>query len=280
MSDVERRPHAVDINERQSVQSHFSGAGVAPWRDRYFNTDFASVAFQDRLHAALDCLRDFGGAGMSVLDVGCGPGVEALAIRLQGHRVTACDLSFEMVQLTRQRLSHDEEAARVLVADSEKLPLKDSSFDAVIMLGVIAYSPRPEAMVAAVSRLLVPGGLLIISSVTRRALLSAISRTILGRWIGKNQQRATAEKKPAMKNSRAYRPAELDSLVMTCKFRKLTSYGIDYGRLSYSGRHLMSDDASIALSRKLSRIARLARFEFLQDYARLYVGCFQKQLSE
>lgn len=63
----------------------------------------------------------------------------------------------------------------------------------------------------------------------------------------------------------------------TCKLNKLASFGIDYGRLSYSGRKVLLDHASIALSRSLSRIARLTPFEFMQDYARLYVGCFRKQ---
>lgn len=171
---------------------------------------------------------------------------------------------------------------RVLVADSEQLPLTDGSFDAIVMLGVIAYSPQPRALIADTHRVLKPGGLLIISSVTRRALLRNFSRSILG-WnktrAARNQgsgDEAAASHVKSAKNTRAYRPRELDCVVRTCEFKKLASFGIDYGRLSYSDRKLLSDRASIALSRSLSRIARLPPFEFMQDHARLYVGCFEK----
>ncbi|MGH8728145.1 MAG: hypothetical protein ACREV9_08325 [Burkholderiales bacterium] len=93
-SNAERRLETVDINQKRSVQSHFSGAAVASWQERYFKTDFESVVFQDRMQVALSCLRRFGEGGMSVLDVGCGAGVEALAIASEGHGVVACDLSF------------------------------------------------------------------------------------------------------------------------------------------------------------------------------------------
>ncbi|MGH8728144.1 MAG: class I SAM-dependent methyltransferase [Burkholderiales bacterium] len=121
-----------------------------------------------------------------------------------------------MAQLTRQRLSRLDagNGTRVLVADSQQLPLSDGSFDAV-MLGVIAYSPQPHALIATAHRVLRPGGLLIISSVTRRALLSAVSRRIGGSRktrAARNQRRrnAPAGHVGATKNSRAYRPRELD----------------------------------------------------------------------
>jgi ubiquinone/menaquinone biosynthesis C-methylase UbiE len=285
MQRNEGRPDVVDINRKSSVQSHFSGSAVTSWQDRYFKTDFESVIFQDRMQTALNCLRRYGDKYMSVLDVGCGAGVEALAIQSDGHAVVACDLSFEMAQLTRQRLSPSdaEHGACVLVADSEQLPLLDGIFDAVVMLGVIAYSPNPHALIGNAYRVLKPGGLLIISSVTRRALLSAISRRIPRREKRStecNQRGRQAAAEPAVagnKNSRAYRPSELDRLVHGFKFNKVASFGIDYGRFSYAGRKVMSDRASIALSRWLSAIAGLTPFAFLQDYARLYVGCFNKQ---
>lgn len=75
-SDAERRPDTVDINQKRTVQSHFSGDTVASWEERYFKTGFESVVFQDRMRKALSCLRRFGGSGMSVLDAGCGAGVK------------------------------------------------------------------------------------------------------------------------------------------------------------------------------------------------------------
>lgn len=97
-------------------------------------------------------------AGVDVLDVGCGQGIDVCEFALAGARVVGIDLTPRHVELARQ---HAEEAgveARVICADAEALPLPDGSFDRVTSNGVLHHTPNIEAALREMRRVLRPGG--------------------------------------------------------------------------------------------------------------------------
>lgn len=107
---------------------------------------------------------DFAGLrkGWRVLDVACGPGI---ASRAAARRVTekgsvlAVDLAPGMVELAASRPAPKRSAPIEFRAmDAHKLPLPDASFDAVIcQLGLMLFA-RPDAALAEMRRVVVPGG--------------------------------------------------------------------------------------------------------------------------
>ena len=98
----------------------------------------------------------------SVLDVGCGAGVDLLvAGRLVGPngRVCGLDLTPEMVEKARANLSrHGVPNADVAMGASEAMPFDDASFDVVISNGVLNLSPLKQNAYREIHRVLRPGG--------------------------------------------------------------------------------------------------------------------------
>lgn len=103
-------------------------------------------------------LIEFAGieAGMSVLDVGCGPGAltERLAERVGSERLSAADPSEPFVAACAQRVPE----ADVRQAGAERLPWPDGAFDAALAQLVVNFLPDPHAGVAEMRRVVRAGG--------------------------------------------------------------------------------------------------------------------------
>jgi SAM-dependent methyltransferase len=82
-------------------------------------------------------------AGARVLELGCGPGVGAVALA-NGRRYTGVDLSSVMIAAARRR----HPSGTFLKADLVSLRLPPSSFDAVVALYVFGHLPGAEHVVA------------------------------------------------------------------------------------------------------------------------------------
>jgi ubiquinone/menaquinone biosynthesis C-methylase UbiE len=120
--------------------------------------------------------------GKRVLDAGCGDGTYSLAAAERGARVTGVDLSEDMLAVARER-----SAARGLTVNWRQgnvlaLPFPDSSFDLAIAITVLCLVPDPQKAVRELSRVLVPGGRLVIGELHRWSLW-AMKRRIRG-WTG------------------------------------------------------------------------------------------------
>jgi ubiquinone/menaquinone biosynthesis C-methylase UbiE len=105
-------------------------------------------------------LRD----GMSILDLGCGPGhfTQRLANRLPAARITALDAREDMVRRARERLGR---RASVVRANAEATGLPDESFDFVLARLLLQHARDPLLVAREAHRLLVPGGKFVITDV-------------------------------------------------------------------------------------------------------------------
>jgi ubiquinone/menaquinone biosynthesis C-methylase UbiE len=92
--------------------------------------------------------------GMSILDVGCGPGYVSAAVAERGTNPTGLDFSAEMIAIARKtfpRLEFQE-------GDAQNLPFADGSFDRVIANFALLHLSHPEKASAEACRVLRPGG--------------------------------------------------------------------------------------------------------------------------
>lgn len=119
------------------------------------------------------------GAGVSLLDVACGPGVVAAQAAQRGARAAGIDFSPEMIALAKAA----GPSLDFLVADVEQLPFADDSFDAAVVNFGMHHFEQPVRALREIRRVLRRRGRLAYTKWVSqrdnppyRAILDAVSR--------------------------------------------------------------------------------------------------------
>ncbi len=98
-----------------------------------------------------------------LVDIGTGTGRMIELLSSRARRLIGIDRNPEMLRLARAKLSDTPFSHwELLQGDVGVLPLEDNSADAVIVHQVLHYLPTPENALAEASRILKPGGRLLI----------------------------------------------------------------------------------------------------------------------
>jgi 2-polyprenyl-6-hydroxyphenyl methylase/3-demethylubiquinone-9 3-methyltransferase len=107
-------------------------------------------------------------AGRKALDVGCGGGLVSEAMARRGAQVTAIDLATGPLEVARlHALESGVEVDYRLQSASQLAEEEPESFDLVTCLEMLEHVPRPSATVAALARLVRPGGHVVCSTINR-----------------------------------------------------------------------------------------------------------------
>lgn len=107
-----------------------------------------------------------------ILDNGCGTGL--LFDKFAPGQVVGLDISSEMLKYAAKHCD------QLILGNSQKLPLKDGSFDVVFCRSLLHHLPQPELAVKEISRVLRPGGQAVFAD-TNSSLLSYLPRMIANR---------------------------------------------------------------------------------------------------
>ena len=146
-----------------------------PVGSRGFFEDLDQYHFE-KLHHLLRLVDFDGYRGRSVLEVGCGAGVDLARFAKGGAEVTGVDLAPSAIELARANFAQQGLSGRFEVADGEHLPFPDNSFDAVYAHGVVQYTANPQRLVDECRRVLKPGGTAIFQVYNRISWLNALSK--------------------------------------------------------------------------------------------------------
>ena len=126
-------------------------------------------------------------AGLSLLDVGCGGGLIAEPMRRLGFEVTAVDASSENIGTARAHAEMTGLDIAYRAATVEQLEAEGAGpFDVVLTMEVIEHVADPEAFVRACSRLVKPGGIMIVATLNRTLkglLLGKVAAEYVLRWV-------------------------------------------------------------------------------------------------
>ena len=132
-----------------------AAAGYAIWSDSYDEPGNPIVAIEERVVGELLASRPPGAA----LDAACGTGRHARRLVELGHTVSGFDLTPEMLERARVNVPQ----ASFVVGDLRELPFDDAAFDTVVCGLALAHLPSLEGAARELSRVLRPGGQLIVS---------------------------------------------------------------------------------------------------------------------
>jgi SAM-dependent methyltransferase len=146
-----------------------------PVGSRGFFDDLDQYHFE-KLHHLLRLVAFDGYRGRSVLEVGCGAGVDLARFAKGGALVTGVDLAASAIELARANFAQQGLDGSFEVADGEHLPFADNSFDLVYAHGVVQYTANPQQLVAECRRVLKPGGEAVFQVYNRISWLNGLSK--------------------------------------------------------------------------------------------------------
>ncbi|HXE82765.1 MAG TPA: class I SAM-dependent methyltransferase, partial [Gemmatimonadales bacterium] len=115
------------------------------------------------------------GSGRDILEIGVGMGADHVEWACRQPR-TLCgiDLTPRAIAHTNARFTLDGLESRLAVADAERLPFADESYDLVYSWGVLHHSPDTRRAIAEVHRVLRKGGRARIMIYHSRSIVGAI----------------------------------------------------------------------------------------------------------
>lgn len=96
--------------------------------------------------------------GKSILEVGCGAGIDLVHFAAGGARVTGVDLSKTAIDLACRNFEQHGYNVDLQVMNGESMQFPDNTFDVVYAHGVLQYTADPAKMIAEIHRVLKPGG--------------------------------------------------------------------------------------------------------------------------
>lgn len=143
--------------------------------------------------------RERGGfaPGRSILDVGCGFGLETLRLARLGGRVAGIDKSADFIDDAGRRAAAAGLSVELKVGDAAALPFADARFECVRAERLLIYLDRPEQALQEMRRVMRPGGGLALiepdfstttlnlpdRSAVRRALAHEVDTAVVQSWL-------------------------------------------------------------------------------------------------
>jgi SAM-dependent methyltransferase len=118
------------------------------------------------------------GAGMTVLDVAAGTGNASLPAAAAGAKVTASDLTPELLEAGRERAQAQGLELEWVTADAENLPFEDGSFDVVMSSIGAMFAPHHQDVADELVRVCRPGGTIGMLNWTPEGMIGALFRTM------------------------------------------------------------------------------------------------------
>ncbi len=97
-------------------------------------------------------------AGVHVLDVACGTGNLAVIAARRGAEVRGIDIAENLIDQARERAAAEGLRIDYEQGDAEALPYADGTFDWVVSMFGVMFTPRPSMATAELLRVTRPGG--------------------------------------------------------------------------------------------------------------------------
>jgi ubiquinone/menaquinone biosynthesis C-methylase UbiE len=107
----------------------------------------------------------------TMLEVGVGSGrISSSMIEKAKVWLVGLDMSKEMLQLAKTKISHHKQKTDLILGDAEHLPFTSETFDAILCISTMHYFGSPEKSIAEFSRISKDKGILVYGDLTPHEL--------------------------------------------------------------------------------------------------------------
>jgi 2-polyprenyl-3-methyl-5-hydroxy-6-metoxy-1,4-benzoquinol methylase len=203
------------------VNTHFESR-VTQWREVYEQAGVEGAIYRKRLELVLRWIDKLSlSVGEKVLEIGCGGGSCTVALAKRGYLVEAMDSIGGMLNSTQQRAAEAGVSSSVTTSlgDAHNLAFQNSSFAFVLAIGVLPYLQAPEEALREMSRVLRPGGFLLVTAGNRWSL-----GNILDPWLCPLVQPARRIVRWILRRRRSPRPDSFGVPMRRDSLRKLNEW--------------------------------------------------------
>lgn len=134
--------------------------------DRFRKNIYNTAKGQIRLKLILQDLNDNLPAlqqnkKLNILDAGCGMGQVSLELAKQGHSLTLCDISSEMLNSAKENFEQQGYQAEFINTSAQQLDqTHNDKYDVIIFHAVLEWLNEPELIIPVLEQKLKPGGYL------------------------------------------------------------------------------------------------------------------------
>ena len=163
--------------------------------------------------------------GNSVLEIGCGIGLDSFQMARHGMKLTAVDLTDVAINIVSNRFKNNDLKGRFEVGDATNLQFDDDSFDYVYSFGVLHHARDTEKTIKEVHRVLKPGGEARIMLYNRHSLNEIVHRITGIPFEDKD------ELCPVVRRFSAKEVEKLFNMFSSVSIHKDFVYGEGYGKL-------------------------------------------------
>ena len=270
------------MSDKVRSQSHFDTA--APTYDTNFTHTKIGMMQRSRVHYFLE-QEILTSSKLSILEINCGTGVDALWLASKGNRVTATDASAKMIEVAKQKVSAStnsnlvfqqaEFSALKVKYSGEKFDLIFSNFGGLNCVNEIEL----ENLLHNFNALLNPNGRLVLVIMGRKCVWERVYFLLKGNF--KNAIRRMSKDavvanigEGTMQNTYYFSPREIKNVAPT-KFQHLTTKPIGlFVPPSYLDNFFKNKKIVLGFLFRLEKMT--GNFSFFSDYADHYFIAFKK----
>jgi ubiquinone/menaquinone biosynthesis C-methylase UbiE len=261
---VKASANLSDIYRRQRQVDEYFKSETLRWDLIYKSTHLLDRIYQLRSLRVLKMVDALHMPERSrVLEVGCGAGHTTVKLARRGYAVFGVDTLKEMIALTRHSATEGKMAERVFlsIGDVCSLHFPDCTFDLTIAIGVLPWVLSADTAIEELSRVVKPGGHLIMSfnnfwrlDYLLDPLLNPLLKPI--RTSAKRVLRKTGayDVNEGLK-MRMHSIDNIKSLVNAHGLELIKVDPIGFGPFSFLGVPILPDSAGLRLHENLQRLA-------------------------
>lgn len=168
-----------------------------------------------------------------VLDLGCGGGILCEAMAQQGAVVTGLDADTEVIRVAQEHAGANQLAIHYVASPVEDY--HEGVFEVVTCMELLEHVANPSVVLHHCNRLIQPGGLLFLSTISRTAQ-AYVSAVLAAEYLLNIVPKQTHD------YTKLIKPSELAAMARSCGFSLMGMSGLSYNPFS-SKASLCSDVA-------------------------------------